>query len=188
MPASRTGREPVRSRARALRAGAGASGWPPPRGHPMPWSDPQQGLSAVLRGRGLLGHAAKGFRQRGIAGALSWGPSPAPGRGLQLTLSRTPTGLAAYDTGDEQTGWRFEARFGYGFAAFGNRFTSKPEVGFGVSNARREFGRGWLRARGGSCANGGQSFDFSVVASRFEAANEESPPEHEVGRQLDSQR
>ena len=114
---------------------------------------------------------------------------PAAGGAAEPLGGRTPTGLAADDSGNEQTEWRFAARFGYGFAAFGNRFTSTPEVGFGVSDARREFSLGWLRAHGSrGFTIGGQSFDFSVVASRFEAADEESPPEHEVGWHLNSRR
>ena len=78
---------------------------------------------------------------------------------------------------------------GYGCAAFGNRFTSTPEVGFGLGNTGREFSLGWLRVpAGGGFPIAGQSFDSSVVASRFEAANEESPLEHEVGWQLNSRR
>ena len=38
------------------------------------WSDPKRGLGAELRGRALLTHESKGFRQRGLAGSFSWDP------------------------------------------------------------------------------------------------------------------
>ena len=40
--------------------------------------------------------------------------------------------LAANDNGDDRR--RLEARFGYGFAALGDRFTSLPEIALGLSN------------------------------------------------------
>ncbi len=56
---------------------------------------------------------------------------------------RTLAGFAANDDRDPLERRRFEARFGYGFAAFGNRFTSMPELGFGVSNGHRQYSFGW---------------------------------------------
>ena len=39
--------------------------------------------------RGLLTHAASGFRERGIAGSLAWDPTPSSGLGPSLTLRRS---------------------------------------------------------------------------------------------------
>ena len=55
----------------------------------LAWSDPRNGLSAELSGRGLLSHAADGFRKRGVSGSLSWDPTPASERGLELTMRQT---------------------------------------------------------------------------------------------------
>ena len=44
------------------------------------WSDPKRGLRAELRGRGLLTHESKGFRERGIS-ALSPGTHGPPRTG-----------------------------------------------------------------------------------------------------------
>ncbi len=47
---------------------------------------------------------------------------------------------------------RLEARFGYGFAAFGGGFTWTPEAAVGFSVVGREYSLGWRlvrRARGG---------------------------------------
>ena len=99
---------------------------------------PAQGLTVSLEGRGVLTHEAAGLRDRGIAGSLAWDPPPSNGRGPKLTLRQTVgagasggkdallsrttlEGLAANDNGDGQR--RLEARFGYGFSAFGDRFT-----------------------------------------------------------------
>ena len=56
---------------------------------------------------------------------------------------RTPAELAANDDGDLLESRSLEVRFGYGLATFGDRFTSTPEIGFGMSNGRREYNLGW---------------------------------------------
>ena len=126
----------------------------------LAWSYPDCGLQLQLSGRGLLTHESKDFREQGVAGSLSWQPRPGRGRGPKLNLTqalggsssggasallgrRTLAGFAANDDRDPLERRRFEARFGYGFAAFGNRFTSMPELGFGVSNGHRQYSFGW---------------------------------------------
>ena len=52
------------------------------------WSDPKRGLGAELRGRALLTHESKGFRQRGLAGSFSWDPVTGD-RGPRLSLTQT---------------------------------------------------------------------------------------------------
>ena len=91
------------------------------------------------------------------------------------------TGLAANDNGDDLQQRRLEARFGYGFAAFGDRFTSGPEVAVGLSDTGRDYSLGWRLTRGGKAPDGG-AFDLAVEARRREtAANLPAPPEHAVG-------
>ncbi len=101
------------------------------------WQDAGRGLSAELRGRGLLAHEAKGFRERGFSGSFAWDPV-AGGRGPRLGLTQTlgvraqdgadglltrpaPAGRATGEPGDSLRDRRLEARFGYGFPAFGDR-------------------------------------------------------------------
>ena len=153
---------------------------------------PAQGLTVSLEGRGVLTHEATGFRDRGLAGSLAWGPPPA-GRGPKLTLrqsigagasggkdallSRTTLeGLAANDNGDGRR--RLEARFGYGFGMFGGGFTGTPEIGLGLSEAGRDYSLGWRLTRAGS---GAGSLEFSLEARRRESANDDVPAEHGIG-------
>ena len=60
----------------------------------LAWSDPARGLTAEVRGRGLLTHAAAGFRAQGFPGSLTWDPRLDSERGLSLTLGQT-VGAAA---------------------------------------------------------------------------------------------
>ena len=55
----------------------------------LAWSDPERGISADLRGRGLLTHEDGGFREHGFAGSLAWDPRPDTALGPSLTLSQT---------------------------------------------------------------------------------------------------
>ena len=157
---------------------------------------PAQGLTVSLEGRGVLTHEAAGLRDRGIAGSLAWDPPPSNGRGPKLTLTQsigagasggkdallsrtTLEGLAANDNGDGQR--RLEARFGYGFSAFGGGFTMTPEIGVGLSEASRDYSLGWRLTRTGS---GPGSLELSVEARRRESANDDVPPEHGIGFRL----
>ena len=130
----------------------------------LAWSDPGTGIEAEVSGRGLLTHEAGGFRERVVAGSLGWDPAPGSDRGPSLTLTqtmgvsasggadallgrRTLAGLAANDDGDELGRRRLEVRFGYGFAAFGDRFTARPEAGFAMSDTGRDYGLAWRLVR-----------------------------------------
>ena len=168
----------------------------------LAWSDSRRGITAAFRGRALLTHEADGFRERGLSGSLSWDPQPASDRGPRASLVQTLggsasggmnallardtlTGLAANDNGGDLQRQRLEARFGYGFAAFGDRFTSVPEIAVGLSNAGRDYSLGWRLVRGS--APGGGSLELAVEARRRESANPGSgagagsEPEHAVG-------
>ena len=170
------------------------------------WTVPKHGLQVELRGRGLLTPEAKGFRQRGFSGSLAWDPKPSSARGPALSLTRTVggpasggadallargtlTGLAAQpgsgsgpgDHGDLRTS-RLEARFGYGFPAWGGRFASVPEIGLGLSGTGREYILGWRLADDGSRGSGG--FQLSTEARRIETAVGSGPAEHRIGARL----
>ena len=93
----------------------------------------------------------------------------------------TLEGLAANDNGDELENRRLELKLGYGFGAFGDRFTSTPELGLGLSQGHREYTLGWrLNLAGGGGPN---ALELALEASRSEAtgANDNAPPEHGVG-------
>ena len=167
-------------------------------------SDPQRGLQAELRGRGLLAHQSKGFRDLGFSGSLAWEAKPSSDRGAKLRLTQTIGGsfsggadaflsrgtleaLAANDNGeggnDELKSRRLELKFGYGLPAFGDRFTWTPEVGIGLSDTGRDYSLGWRLVRGGSDSDG-VPLELSFEARRRESANDDTPPEHEVGLRL----
>ena len=172
----------------------------------LAWTDARRGLSAELRGRGLLSHEAKGFRERGLSGSFSWDPvagergprlsltqtvGGAPSGGAEALLGRgTLEGLAANDNGggsragDDLKSRRLELKFGYGFAAFGDRFTWTPEAGVGLSETGRDYSLGWRLLRGGAGAPDGGAFELSFGARRHENDNDDTRPEHEVGLRL----
>ena len=170
----------------------------------LAWADPKRGLAAELRGRGLLTHEAKGFRERGLSGSFSWDPV-AGERGPRLSLTQTVggassggggallgrrgtlEGLAANDNGggkDDLKNRRLELKFGYGFAAFGDRFTWMPEACVGLSDTGRDYSLGWRLLRGGAGAPDGGAFELSFEARRHENDNDDTRPEHEVGLRL----
>ena len=168
-------------------------------------SDPGRGLEAELRGRGLLSHESKGLRERSFSGALSWRQKPESDRGAKLTLTQTVggtssggadallargtlEGLAANDNGEgnrDLKSRRLELKFGYGFSAFGDRFTWTPEAGVGLSDTGRDYSLGWRLVRGGSGGDGG-SLELSLEATRRESANDNADPEHTIGFKLNA--
>ena len=168
-------------------------------------SDPKRGLQAELRGRGLLTHESKGFRDLGFSGSLAWEGNPGSDRGAKLRLTQTVggsssggadallsrttlEGLAANDNGaggnDELKSRRLELKFGYGLSAFGDRFTWTPEVGVDLSDTGRDYSLGWRLVRGAGSGGDGGSLDLSFEATRRESANDDTPPVHEVGLRL----
>ena len=166
----------------------------------LAWSDPGTGLRAEVSGRGLLTHESAGFRERGIAGSFGWDPTPGSDRGPSLTLSQTMgvsarggadallgrttlAGLAANDNGDELERRRLELQLGYGFGAFGDRFTATPEVGFGMSAGHRDYSLAWRFVRDRRRGDIG-SLEFSLEATRRESANDDAEPEHGVGLRM----
>ena len=163
----------------------------------LAWSDPATGIEAGVSGRGLLTHDAGGFRELGIAGSFGWDPAPGSDRGPSLSLTqtmglsatggadallgrRTLEGLAANDDGDELDRRRLELRLGYGFAAFGDRFTSRPEVGLGMSEGQRDYGLVWRLVRHRRRGDIG-SLEFALEARRRESVNDNAEPEYDIG-------
>ena len=169
-------------------------------------SDPARGLEAELRGRGLLSHESKGLRERGLSGALSWRQKPESDRSAKLTLTQTVggtssggadallargtlEGLAANDNGEgnrDLKSRRLEFKLGYGFSAFGDRFTWTPEAGAGLSDTGRDYSLGWRLVRGAGSGGDGGSLELSFEATRRESANDNADPEHTIGLRLTS--
>ena len=165
----------------------------------LAFAAPGHGMRAELRGRGLLSHAAKGFRERGVSGSLYWQPGAA-GRGPSLSLTQTlggssaggagallgrPTlaGLAGSGSGaDDLASRRLEARLGYGIAAFGERFTLTPELAAGLSGAGRAYSLSWRLER----AERGAALALSSELTRRESAADNARPEHRIGIRLDA--
>ena len=140
----------------------------------------------------MLTHEASGFRDRGLAGSLAWSPLPS-GRGPQLMVSQTigasasggkdallsRTTLEGLAGNDNDSGRQsLQARFGYGFAAFGGGFTMTPEIGLGLSDAGRDYDLGWRLTR---TRSGTGSLELSINARRRESANDDVAPEHSIG-------
>ncbi len=158
------------------------------------WVHPASGISADLKGRALLTHESLGFSNLGISGSFAWDPDPASNRGPSLTLRQTMgasatggvdallgretlAGLAANDNGNGQQNRRLEIRMGYGFPAFGDRFTSTPELGFAFGESRREYSLGWRLGHG---RNGLAPLEFNLEARRSEPVDPGSDPDHSV--------
>ena len=163
-------------------------------------SHPERGLQAELRGRGLLSHAAEGFRDRGFSGSLSWQQQPDSELGAALSLSQTMggsssggadallshvtlQGLADNDSSgnDHLENQRLELQLSYGFLAFGDRFTLTPELGLGLYDSGRDYLLG-LRLTPAGAAD---TLDFSFEVIRREpTTTNDTAPEHEAQLRL----
>ena len=161
-------------------------------------TDPGSGVQAEVRGRGLLTHESAGFRERGFSGALSWDPTPGSDRGGSLSLTQTVgasasggvgallsqstmAGLAANDNGggDDLKSRRLEIKLGYGFSVLGDRFTSIPEIGVGLTDTGRDYSLAWRLKR--DMRGDAGSLELSLEATRRESANDNTRPEHGIG-------
>lgn len=80
--------------------------------------------------------------------------------------------------GSELDNRRLEVRLGYGFSAFGDRFTQTPELGLGLSNGSREYSLGWRLRREMRGAIG--ALELSLEATCGESANDNAGPRHGV--------
>ena len=74
---------------------------------------------------------------RTVGGAASGGVDALLARGTLADLAAQP-GSESGDCGGPGNR-RLEARFGYGFPAWGGRFASVPEIGLGFSGSRPEY-------------------------------------------------
>ena len=160
------------------------------------WSAPAQGIQAELRARGLLTHDDGDFREQGLAGSFAWDPDPASERGPSLTIRQTvgkaesdgvdallrPETRQAFETAadadDDIHNRSLEATLGYGFAMFGGRYTGVPELGFGLTNANREYVHRWRLAEE---RRAGLMFGADLEAVRRDHTAGDTEPEHRLG-------
>ena len=124
----------------------------------LSWSDPEQGITATVKGRTLLSHGAEDFQDQGLALSFSWQPSPS-NRGASLSLSHAvglpaeggmaallnPTAIEVLDD-SHSSGERFEARLAYGFPFYNDRLTLSPAVATALSPSSRTYGLLWSLA------------------------------------------
>ena len=136
----------------------------------LKFAAPRRGLAFDVTVRTLVTHEESGFRERGLAVALTFDPLPSSDRGLSLSLRQTlgaaSTGgadallgretMARLGANDNSGARRLELTAGYGIAMFGGRFTGTPEIGVGFSDGGRNDRLGWrigrrnlVRARAG---------------------------------------
>ena len=160
----------------------------------LTFAAPEKGLALDLKARGLVAREAPGFREWGASASLTWDPRPSTDRGLALKLRQgwggSPTGgmdallgretlagLAANDDNGDTTAsaGRLEAELGYGTAIFGGGFTGTPNLGFGLSDAGRDYRLGWRLT---SARRADPAFEIGLDATRREAANADA--EHGV--------
>ena len=121
----------------------------------LSWNDPEQGITATVKGRTLLSHGAEHFQDQGLALSFSWQPTPS-NRGASLSLSHAvglpaeggmaallnPTAIEVLDDANS-SGERFEARLAYGFPFYNDRLTLSPAVATALSTSSRSYGLLW---------------------------------------------
>ena len=124
----------------------------------LSWNDPEQGITATVKGRTLLSHGAEHFQDQGLALSFSWQPTPS-NRGASLSLSHAvglpaegglaallnPTAIEVVDDANSD-GERFEARLAYGFPFYNDRLTLTPAVALALSTNSRTYGLLWSLA------------------------------------------
>ena len=124
----------------------------------LSWNDPEQGITATVKGRTLLSHGAEDFQDQGLALSFSWQPSPS-NRGASLSLSHAvglpaeggmaallnPTAIEVLDEPNSD-GERFEARLAYGFPFYNDRLTLTPAVATALSTNSRTYSLLWSLA------------------------------------------
>ena len=154
------------------------------------WIDPSTGLSVEAKARMLVAHADSDYEEWGMSASARLDPGER-GRGLSFSLSPT---LGASSSATERLWGAHDARalapdgafepgrglqgeMGYGLGLGGDRFTSTPNLGFGLSDGgARDYRLGWRLT---SAVEGDPGFEVSLDATRREAGGGEEP-EHGV--------
>ncbi len=126
-------------------------------------TDPVLGLSAEIRGHGLLTHEESTFRDHGVSGSLRYDPQPYSDLGLSLIVSpswgagqrgvesmwETAPGagaaLGSFDNfgGADSPDGRLDAEIGYGVPALGGRATGTPWARVGLAEEAGDYRFGY---------------------------------------------
>ncbi len=149
------------------------------------WSNPERGLSLDIEGRTLIAHQDSDMKDWGVSASFSYRAEPDSERGLALKLGQelggqASGGLAALFAPDPLGnrfgggGNRWTSELAYGFVAFGDRFTVAPRVGYGFSDAARDYSLGWRLAP----TRFGPDLSLDFLATRSESGM--APPRHGI--------
>ena len=153
------------------------------------YADPSRGLDMALKVHGLAVHDEDGYDEWGVSGQLRLVPGHA-GRGLSMSFTPSygvdpggterlwalPDAHALSGNEDAAPSNRLDTEFGYGLPVFGGGFTGTPNVGFGMSEAARDYRIGWRLTPAAANTSG---FEVNLDAVRREAAND-NDAEHGV--------
>ena len=123
------------------------------------WTAPALGISLDVSGRTLLAHEDDAAENSAFSVRFGFAPGGAQGGGgpalsLRHDIGGAATGgldalfasdpLVAHAASDMPGRWSMEA--GWGFSAFGGRFTGTPHVGIGIAGTARDYSVGWRLA------------------------------------------
>ena len=97
--------------------------------------------------------------------------------GADALLERTTLAGLGAEEDDSLSARRLDARVGYGFAVFDDRYTATPELGLGLSDAGRELRLGWPLAER---VSSGLAFELGLEATRRTFEGEAAGAEHGV--------
>ena len=162
----------------------------------LDFADPARGITAAVSARGLLDHAASGFRERGLSATLTWDQRPGSDLGWSLSLGhgvgaateggaasllarQTLEGLAGDAGAEGGLQRRFDATLGYGVPVAAGRFVAVSGIGFGLTDTGREYSVGW---RLGLARSGPMDLHLGLEATRQESAT--GSPTHDHGLDL----
>ena len=162
----------------------------------LDFADPARGITAALSARGLLDHAAQGFRERGLSASLTWDQRPGSDLGWSLSLGhgvgaateggaasllarQTLEGLAGDAGAEGGLQRRFDATLGYGVPMAAGRFVAISGIGFGLTDTGREYSVGW---RLGLARSGPMDLHLRLEATRQESTT--GSPTHDLGLDL----
>ena len=126
-------------------------------------TDPVLGLSAEIRGHGLLTHEESTFRDHGVSGSLRYDPQPYSDLGLSLIVSPSwgagqrgiesmwetapsaGAALGSFDNfgGADSPDGRLDAEIGYGLPALGGRATGTPWARVGLAEGAGDYRLGY---------------------------------------------
>ncbi|MDE0250351.1 MAG: fibronectin type III domain-containing protein [Gammaproteobacteria bacterium] len=161
----------------------------------LAWEDPQHGIRASVRARGLLSHEDSGFEERGLSASLAWDPRPASAAGWSMTLRQT---VGAVESGSLQAllhpqaaGWlassdeqeqasqrsRLEATLGYGVLHARGQLVGTPRATLALSDTVREVRLGWRLALARENA---LRFGLELHGTRQEPRAGDRAPDHRL--------